>query len=98
MPGEHFSPLFFSHPCLQFISCCGKTRNVGNKMNMKMNRNEVSFNSKEEHQADEREYWKKASIEEKVGMITYLRECFYGPEATTGRLQRFFEFSKQERC
>jgi hypothetical protein len=67
-------------------------------MNIKMNRNEISFKSKEAHQADEREYWKKASIEEKVGMITYLRECFYGPEATTGRLQRFFEFSKQERC
>ncbi|UCH98819.1 MAG: hypothetical protein JSV88_19675 [Candidatus Aminicenantes bacterium] len=67
-------------------------------MNMKMNRNEVSFNSKEAHQADEREYWINASIEEKIAMITYLRECFYGPEATTGRLQRFFEFSKQERC
>jgi predicted nucleotidyltransferase len=24
-------------------------------------------------------------------MITYLRECFYGTEATTGRLQRFLK-------
>ena len=54
-------------------------------MNFKMNRNEVSFNSKEGHQADEREYWEKASIEEKVRMITYLRECFYGPEEGTVR-------------
>lgn len=67
-------------------------------MDMKMNRKDVSFASKEAHHEDEKEYWLKASIEEKVGMITYLRECFYGPEATTGRLQRFFEFSKQERC
>lgn len=66
-------------------------------MTIKMNRKDVSFSSKEAHDEDEREYWKNASVEEKVGMITYLRECFYGPEATTGRLQRLFEFSKQER-
>lgn len=66
-------------------------------MTKEMNRKDVSFNSKDAHHEDEIEYWRKASIDEKVGMITYLRECFYGPEATTGRLQRFFEFSKQER-
>ena len=26
---------------------------------------------------------------EKFETITYLRECFYGAEATTGRIQRF---------
>lgn len=65
-------------------------------MVMRMNRKDVSFASKEVHHKDEREYWGKASIEKKVEMITYLRECFYGTEATTGRLQRFFEFSKQD--
>ena len=35
------------------------------------------------------EYWNRATIKEKLQTITYLRECFYGPEATTGRLQRF---------
>ena len=35
------------------------------------------------------EYWGHATIKEKLQTITYLRECFYGPEATTGRLQRF---------
>ena len=34
------------------------------------------------------EYWRQATVKEKLQTITYLRECFYGPEATTGRLQR----------
>ena len=33
-------------------------------------------------------YWSRATVKEKLQTITYLRECFYGPEATTGRLQR----------
>jgi hypothetical protein len=33
-------------------------------------------------------YWNRAAVEEKLETITYLRECFYGEEATTGRLQR----------
>ncbi|MGE5344071.1 MAG: hypothetical protein ACM3SY_21580 [Candidatus Omnitrophota bacterium] len=64
--------------------------------NMKMDRRNFSFTNKEDHHEEEREYWIKSSIEEKVSMITYLRECFYGPEATTGRLQRLFEFSKRQ--
>jgi hypothetical protein len=34
------------------------------------------------------EYWGNASIKERLQTITYLRECFYGKEATTGRIQR----------
>ena len=34
------------------------------------------------------EYWSRATVKEKLQTITYLRECFYGTEATTGRLQR----------
>jgi hypothetical protein len=63
---------------------------------LKMDRTIVSFSSREDHYDDEKEYWSKATAEDKCAMITYLRECFYGVEATTGRLQRFFEFSKQE--
>ena len=40
------------------------------------------------------EYWKKATIAEKLQTITYLRECFYGEEATTGRLQRVHKMLK----
>jgi len=40
------------------------------------------------------EYWANASIEEKLQTITYLRECFYGKTATTGRLQRIYTMSK----
>jgi len=36
------------------------------------------------------EYWNNATIKEKFQTITYLRECFYGPEATAGRLQRSY--------
>ncbi len=41
-------------------------------------------------------YWAAASIKEKLQTITYLRECFYGPEATTGRLQGFYQILKQK--
>ncbi|MCL1947845.1 MAG: hypothetical protein FWF51_11965 [Chitinivibrionia bacterium] len=40
------------------------------------------------------EYWNNASVKEKLQTITYLRECFYGTEATTGRLQRFHRVLK----
>jgi hypothetical protein len=39
-------------------------------------------------------YWAKASVEEKIQTVTFLRECFYGEEATTGRLQRFYKILK----
>ena len=32
---------------------------------------------------------------ERFQTITYLRECFYGAEATTGRLQRVYRVLKQ---
>jgi hypothetical protein len=66
------------------------------EISMKMDRNDVSFTNHETIQEEDEKYWAKASIEEKLEMITYLRECFYGQEATTGRLQRFFEFVEQE--
>lgn len=65
-------------------------------MENRMNRRDVSFSTFKEHKREEREYWSKASVEEKMKTITYLRECFYGPKATTGRLQRFYKFFKQQ--
>jgi hypothetical protein len=62
----------------------------------KLDRTEISFASIKENHKDEIEYWSNAPIEEKLEMITYLRECCYGDEATTGRLQRIFKFSKQK--
>ncbi len=63
-------------------------------MEERMNRMDVSFSTFKEHEKEERELWSNASVEEKLKTITYLRECFYGPEATTGRLQRFYKFIK----
>ena len=40
------------------------------------------------------DYWNHATMEEKLQTITYLRECFYGEEATTGRLQRVYTVLK----
>ncbi|MDQ1349960.1 MAG: hypothetical protein QG657_261 [Acidobacteriota bacterium] len=65
-------------------------------MENRMNRRDVSFSTFKQHKLEEREYWSKASVEEKMKTITYLRECFYGPEATTGRLQRLYKFIKQQ--
>jgi len=42
------------------------------------------------------EYWNNATAREKFETVTYLRECFYGPEATTGRLQRFHTMLERE--
>ena len=55
---------------------------------VKMNRTQVVIAKKDELDASDDEYWKSATIEEKLQTITYLRECFYGEEATTGRLHR----------
>ena len=34
------------------------------------------------------EYWRNTTVEERLETIVYLRECFYGKKATTGRVQR----------
>ena len=63
----------------------------GNLMAHKMNRKLVQTGSADQLDKRNNEYWKNAPLKEKVATITYLRECFYGPEATTGRLQRFHQ-------
>lgn len=64
-------------------------------MNEKMDRNQIFIGTEKELDRNDREYWAAASIEEKLRTITYLRECFYGVEATTGRVQRFYQVFKR---
>lgn len=65
-------------------------------MNKKMDRTQVFIGNANELDKQDMEYWAKASVEEKIATITFLRECFYGEEATTGRLQRIYHIFKQE--
>ena len=60
----------------------------------KIDRKQVVIAKKEVLDSIDDEYWKYATIEEKLQTIVYLRECFYGKEATTGRLQRFHTMLK----
>jgi hypothetical protein len=61
-----------------------------------LNRKKFIIAKQKEFDKIDDEYWAKASIKEKLQTITYLRECFYGKEATTGRVQRFYKVLKQE--
>lgn len=63
-------------------------------MERKMNRSQFKVSSNQELEKDDKEYWANASIKEKFETITYLRECFYGAKATTGRLQRVYQILK----
>jgi hypothetical protein len=63
-------------------------------MNRKMDRSQFKVSSHQELEKQDKEYWANATSEEKLETITYLRECFYGPEATTGRLQRVYQVLK----
>ena len=60
----------------------------------RIDKNLVTYSKKELLNENDNKYWEKASTKEKLQTITYLRECFYGKTATTGRLQRFYTMSK----
>jgi len=60
----------------------------------RIDRTQVVVAKKEELAEKDAEYWANATIKEKLETITYLRECFYGEEATTGRLQRVYSVLK----
>ena len=60
----------------------------------KMNRAQVLIAKKDELDIRDAEYWSRATIEEKLQTIMYLRECFYGEEATTKRLHRVHRMLK----
>ena len=53
-----------------------------------MDKSSIVIAKREEIDKKDDEYWHFAPVEEKLQTITYLRECFYGEEATTGRIQR----------
>ena len=61
----------------------------------RMNRSTISVLTHKEQEQLDRDYWVKATVREKFETIVYLRECFYGPEATTGRLQRVYKVFKR---
>jgi hypothetical protein len=61
---------------------------------LKMDRRQIIIAKNDELDRRDVEYWSRAPIKEKLRTITYLRECFYGNEATTGRLQRFHNVLK----
>ena len=67
---------------------------VENMSDGKIDRTQILIVKKNELDDIDTEYWAKATIEEKLETITYLRECFYGEEATTGRLQRIYTMLK----
>ncbi|MCL2066829.1 MAG: hypothetical protein FWG99_05135 [Treponema sp.] len=63
-------------------------------MTEKMDRTRIVIAKKDELDSRDTGYWNHATIEEKLQTITFLRECFYGDEATTGRLQRVYTMFK----
>ena len=59
-----------------------------------MDKSTVIIATQEELDCMDDEYWRNSKIEERLETIVYLRECFYGEEATTGRVQRFHKMLK----
>lgn len=62
----------------------------------RMDRQRAIFGSRKEHDARDNAYWAAASFEERIRTVAFLRECFYGTEATTGRLQRLYRFISRD--
>ena len=60
----------------------------------RIDKSKIFYSTKEKLNDIDSEYWETATTEEKLQTITYLRECFYGKEATTGRLQRLYKLFK----
>ena len=67
----------------------------GISMDRRIDRSQIIVGNISTLEKDEKKYWAKADVKEKLQTITYLRECFYGHEATTGRLQRFYQVFKR---
>jgi hypothetical protein len=61
-----------------------------------LDRTRAVFATHAELEKKDKAYWAQAPAEEKFAAITRLREYFYGPEATTGRLQRVYTFFKHK--
>jgi len=65
-------------------------------MERKMDRTKIVISTQDKFDKIDDFYWANASAEEKIDTVTFLRECFYGKEATTGRLQGFYKILKFE--
>jgi len=63
-------------------------------MEKRMDRTKIAIATQEKFDKMDDLYWANASMEEKIETVTFLRECFYGKEATTGRLQGFYKILK----
>lgn len=61
----------------------------------RMDRMCVTVGTAADLKKSEKQQLLNTSIEEKLETITYLRESFYGAEATTGRLQRVYTVFKR---
>ncbi len=59
-------------------------------MVQRMNRMSVIVGTAQELDRESRKQLSETSVKERLETITYLRECFYGAEATTGRVQRSY--------
>ena len=64
-------------------------------MNDRIDRKDISIGTLKELEKESIRFWAKTSAQEKFRTITFLRECFYGQEATTGRLQRVYTVFKR---
>ncbi|MBN1619307.1 hypothetical protein JW890_01150 [candidate division WOR-3 bacterium] len=65
-------------------------------MELKLDKNQISFENRKEHDEFDIEYWSKASYDEKARTITFLSESLFRDEKSSGRLQRFYTFIKQQ--
>jgi len=59
----------------------------GTEMEARMARGSGVQTGTDELDKDDARYWANATFTEKLQTITFLRECFYGPEATTGGIK-----------
>ena len=62
----------------------------------KMDRKRFVIKSHESLAKEDSSYWQSASVAERLRTMMWLRESFYGSEATTGRLQRLYQIVKRE--
>ena len=63
---------------------------------LKINRKIWKCESHAQAQKEEIKELKKLSYQQKSSIITFLRESYYGQQASTGRVQRIFTVSKRK--
>jgi hypothetical protein len=61
--------------------------------NMKLNKKVLRIISITDD-VDDKSYWLKKKPQERIAFIEFLRKINYGKDATSSRLQRFFEIAE----